>query len=280
MPGPGRRVCPVRSWRMVVDDDDRDISRQVREHGWYVDEAFEASVFEAQLRPGMTALDLGANVGFYTLLARGVVGETGRVAAFEPFPRSAELIEASVAENGYTNVAVVRAAAAERDGRATLHLSPNFASEHSLLDIPHGAAPPEGPTLEVDVVTVDTALERAWGSRRVDFVKMDVEGSEWRVLEGMRGVLAESPRLTLMTEFWPYGFRAAGTTPEAYLRALDELGFRLRHIDVERREVYPVTVDEMVDLTRRNEARPHDYNPVMDGWAWGWYTNLLCTREG
>lgn len=72
----------------------------------------------------MTFLDLGANVGFYTFLARSIIGEKGRVFAFEPYPRNAEL-KASIRENNYNNVTLVEAAVSDKDGKASLYLSPD-----------------------------------------------------------------------------------------------------------------------------------------------------------
>lgn len=73
----------------------------------------------------MTFLDLGANVGFYTFLARSIIGEKGRVFAFESYPRNAELVKASIRENNYNNVTLVEAAVSDKDGKASLYLSPD-----------------------------------------------------------------------------------------------------------------------------------------------------------
>ena len=84
------------TFRMVLDKQDPDVSRQIDEHGWYVDETFDIEIFRKYVREGMTVLDLGANVGFYTFLARSIIGGRGRVFAFEPYPRNSELIRASI----------------------------------------------------------------------------------------------------------------------------------------------------------------------------------------
>src|SRR3972149_5492657 len=87
-------------------------------------------VFEQYLKPGMIALDLGANIGFYTMLARSLVGPEGEVFAFEPSPDNTNLIRASVKENSFENVVVVEDAVADMVGKTTLHLSPEYISEH------------------------------------------------------------------------------------------------------------------------------------------------------
>ena len=90
-------------FKMVLDRTDTDISKQVEKSGWYSDESFEASLFEKYLKKGMTVLDLGGNIGFYTILARSIVGPKGRVFSFEPFPGNVNLIRASIKENSFTN---------------------------------------------------------------------------------------------------------------------------------------------------------------------------------
>lgn len=271
-------VCDLKGFRMVVDAGDRDISRQLIEHGWYRDEQFETEVFAAQLRPGMTVVDVGANIGFYTMLARSVVGESGHVIAVEPFPANAALIRASVRENGFANVTVIEAGAADRNGRASLYLSPNFDSEHSLVDLGHRAPVGGDFTLEVETVRLDDVLARTLGSCRADLIKIDVEGGETRAVAGMERIFAASPDLILMSEFWPQGFVRAGSTAQAYLAALARLGFQFTHIDIERHVLDASSEAEMNALVARNAAADYRHIPVMAGWQGGWYTNLLCRR--
>ena len=109
-------------FKMVLDENDTDVSSQIREYGWYDDEKIEIQIFEKYLKSGMTVLDLGANVGFYTMLSRSIVGENGRVFAFEPSQRNANLIRASIEENSFTNVKVVEAAVSDKIGISTLYL--------------------------------------------------------------------------------------------------------------------------------------------------------------
>jgi FkbM family methyltransferase len=265
-------------FKIAVDADDCDVSRQVREDRWYTDERFETSVFAELLRPGMSVLDVGGNIGFYAMLARSRVGAAGRVVVFEPFPRSAALIRASIEANGYTNVDLVEAAVAERAGSAELFLSPDQWSEHSLLDLGHQRPGDDGRfKLEVPLVTVDGALERLGHDPRVDLVKMDIEGAEWRALQGMRRVLDHNPRLTLMTELWPNGFVRAGASARAFLEALAGEGFAFRHLDARAERVEPLALADLLELIEANARRTFEDDPVMR--VWGWYTNLLCVRD-
>jgi FkbM family methyltransferase len=269
------QVENIGPFKMVVSLDDHDISRLVREHGWYADERWETSVFADQLQPGMSVLDLGGNIGFYSMLAASRVGPRGRVVAFEPYPRSAALIRASAEANGFTFVDVVQAAVCDADRRGKLYLSPDNWTEHSLLDLEHSKPAEDGYTLDIDFVAVDGALARLGHDFRVDVMKMDIEGGEWLAVRGMTQVLARNPQLTLMTEFWPNGFIRAGATPRRYLEFLRDAGFSFQNMNAQTQALEPMTIDELVALTDYNATRTFD-DPIMR--VWGWYTNLLCKR--
>ena len=264
-------------FKMVLDESDVDISKQVKEFGWYEDEKFECSVFEKYLKEGMTVLDLGANIGFYTMFARSRVGATGKVFAFEPFPNNANLIRASVKENSFTNVTIVEAAVSDRIGKTILHLSPDACSEHSLLDLNFQYGSDSSPsTIEVQVVTVDEYLKKNATNLKVDFIKMDIEGSESHAIKGMKNVLDENKHIVLITEFWPNGFIEDNKNPKDFLETLHQLNFKIYNINNLEQKIEPVTVNEMMKIVDFRSKNIPKENTVMQ--TWGWYTNLLCIR--
>ena len=271
------KIKDLGPFKIALDLDDADISAQVDQTGWYSDEEFETAVFAKELHPGSRVLDLGGNIGFYTLLARSIVGPEGGVIVFEPYPRSAALIRASIESNAFQNVALVEAAVSDSVGRAKLCLSPDSCTEHSLLDLGFVLPGADGIfDADVQLVTVDDTLERL-EQTSVDVVKMDIEGAEWRALQGMQRTLHRNPGIVLMTEFWPNGFLRAGTTAGRFLESLETNGFSFQEIDREAREVRPTTMGELLDLVERSARRCFEHNPVMR--TWGWYTNLLCSRR-
>jgi FkbM family methyltransferase len=280
-------------FRMVLDKHDPDVSRQIQEHGWYLDEGFDIEVFQKHLKTGMTFVDLGANVGFYTFLARSIIGQKGRVFAFEPYPRNAELIRASIEKNSFhNNVTLVEAAVSDKNGKASFYLSPDASSENSLLDLEFrhddDAKKEEGlgrkgqqekRAITVDVVTVDDYFEKEVGDTKVDFIKMDIEGSEYRAFKGMSNkVLCDNDRMILMLEFWPNGFRKDNHDPYEFLETLAKSGgFDIQFIDNIKRDVCRVGAEEMKRIEKSRIKDVSMQNKIMQ--IWGWYTNLLCTRE-
>jgi FkbM family methyltransferase len=259
------------AFKMVVSLDD-DVSRDIRENRWYSEEGWETSIFKSHLQRGMSVLDLGGNIGFYTMMARSIIGPEGRVVTFEPYPRSAALIRASIEANGYKNVSVVQAGVSDSNSTGRLYLSPVSWAEHSLFDQEHSKPAEDGYTMDVEFVTVDGALEKLNHDFHVDIMKMDIEGGEWRAVHGMTKVLACNPKLTIMTEFWPQGLSRAGSTPQQYLDFLRDAGFAIAHMNTKAQKVEQMTVEQMVELTDRNAKRTW-------GQPRGWCTNLLCTRS-
>jgi FkbM family methyltransferase len=138
----------------------------------------------ANLKPGDVCFDIGANVGFFTLIAARLVGDTGRVYAFEPLPSNAEALRRNIALNGLQNVEVIEAAVSERSGTAELVLGQSSLDARlSML----GEAQPDA--IAVRVISLDDF--EIDGSPSL--VKIDAEGAEYAVLSGMRRVLASTP---------------------------------------------------------------------------------------
>jgi FkbM family methyltransferase len=134
-----------------------------------------------QLKPGMTVFDVGANAGYFSLIADKLVGKTGQVISLEPDPRVVEVLRRNLGANGFQNATVVQAAAYNSCGHVTLGCAP--ATSWSGI---YYARPKK--RLEVRAVTLDSLCGEL-GLERVDFAKIDVEGAEGVVLEGMSGIL-------------------------------------------------------------------------------------------
>lgn len=180
----------------------------------------------AQLRPGMRAVDVGANLGLTTLMMARLVGPTGSVVALEPDPRLHAALMDNIAANDAGHVTALRVAAGDRAGRAKLRQSPLHTGDHRL----YAAGEHDSrAALEVDVVRLDDLL--ALAGHAVDFVKIDVQGYEAHVLAGMEALMARSPGLCIMFEYTPAKLRAAGSDPEALLAGLRECGFVMYEVD-------------------------------------------------
>ena len=137
-------------------------------------------------RVGTTAVDVGANVGVYTVVLARAVGEEGRVLAFEPDRENVRRLEENLARNGLQNVRVHAAAVADRAGDLVLRLGSDPAY-HSTAAVLEGRA--AGAETRVRAMSLDEAW-RAAGSPDVSLVKVDTEGAELSVLQGAEELLA------------------------------------------------------------------------------------------
>jgi FkbM family methyltransferase len=212
-----RRLVRALKRRAVFDAASRTVTvqygplRGMRKYGPFCESDFafalgrlEPEVTEAlrrHARPGMTALDLGANAGHLTLLLAQLVGREGRVHAFEPVPEDARCLEETMRLNALANVAVHPAAVADRTGSAELAVAGAFDGAARLVELAarNGAAT-DRRVVRVPVVSLDDFCVRE-GLERVDLVKMDIEGAERLALAGMEAVLARH-RPVLVAELW------------------------------------------------------------------------------
>lgn len=210
----------VKGHRMVAQTLDRFLALWCWKFGVFG--AAEVTLLGRLCREGMTVLDIGANIGFHTLLFARAVGPSGHVWAFEPDTGNFGTLRRNLEMNPYGNVTAVQAAVGTTPGTAYLYRSP-FQFDHRTYRTREGQ---QG--LPVDMVSLDEFLPPG---QPVDLVKMDIQGAEGMALRGMKRILASNPRLAILMEFWPEGLRTAGCPPETVLSELEEIGFSLYRID-------------------------------------------------
>ncbi len=184
----------------------------------------QTEVIERLLQKGMTFIDIGANVGYFSLCAAKIVGEEGGVFSFEPDEHNYKLLARNVEKNGYNNITTVKKAVSDTNGRATFYLKEENLSAHSLVKEKNTTA------VEVETTTLDDYLD----GRDADVIKIDVEGAEPLVLKGMQKTLEQSEKIAVITEFYPNAIAELGYSPEEYLLNLVDMGFVLYRIGEEK----------------------------------------------
>lgn len=193
----------------------------------------ETEFFLATCRPGMTFVDIGANVGYYTALALAHMKGSGRIVALEPDPENfgflQKTVTANTAGNSGVHIDCLQKAASDHHGLMTLFTCSENRGDNRLYANQLADA-----SCEVEVTTVTSVLKEL-DIHCVDLIKMDVQGYEGHVLRGMAEFLQSSPAITLLSELWPEGLRSAGTDPVRFLSTLSELGFELHQLHRKRR---------------------------------------------
>ncbi|MBK9711206.1 MAG: FkbM family methyltransferase [Kouleothrix sp.] len=211
-----RRPVPIRLARFTiyVRLDDWAVGARIAVKRSY--EPHVSRAIDALLRPGMVVVDVGANIGYYTLLAATRVGPAGKVIAFEPGESSCDLLRMSLRANRLDNVQLHAYAVADAAGTVGFGMddSNGRISRDDPLRSPY----------QVPAVALDSFLK---DEPRVDLIKMDIEGAEGRALRGMRD-LVRRHRPTIFSELSPRGLEvASGLTAPAYMDQLRGLGYDL-----------------------------------------------------
>jgi len=220
---------------MFLDPSDSIVSPFLLRDGYF--EPYETALIASQIRPGDVVLDIGANIGYYTLILARLVGETGRVYAFEPDPTNFELLKKNVRANGYQNVVYIKKAVSDRSGPLSLYLCPDNKGDHRIYDSRDDRA-----SITVEAVTLDEHFADFQG--QINFIKMDIQGAEGRAIKGMLRLLDCHRETSMITEFWPAGLHRSGVPAQVYLSDLERLGFQLFRIDED---------EETTELTSREE---------------------------
>lgn len=213
-----RRDVNLWDFRMSAASLDRLINLHLNRFGW-MNSGIRAFL-EESVHPGMRVVDIGANHGLFTLLLSRLVGPSGRVVAFEPDPELFRTLERNCRANHAVNVHLHSSGLGSGVSKSVLYRSLFNAGDNRLA-----AGLPEGSFRReiVDIVTLDEIA----GQEPVDFIKMDVQGWEWEVLQGMRSVIARNPAIRILFEFWPHGLTLAGCAPEDLLGYFRQIGFDL-----------------------------------------------------
>ncbi len=225
--------------------DDAAVGRYVREDDYERD---VSALFRARLRPGDHVLDLGANIGYFSMLSASLVGPAGSVIAVEPNPANARLVEASRRANGFDTVLVAQVAAGLSPGLLVLNRSH---SNGTTSAVPDGTAA----LLDAETVGCVRADTLVPPNRRIALIKADVEGAEYLALGGCTATIRRD-RPLIVSEFSPSLMPGiSGISGPAYLDWLVGLGYRLHVVEADG-SARPATPEAVM---REHETRGTDH---------------------
>lgn len=246
----GPVVCNFDGDLRICADLDDWLQRQIFMYGVYRVEEKHRNFMLNRVRDGATILDVGAHIGYYTLLFAKRAGTRGRVYAFEPSTRTRDRLLHNISLNDLDNITTVGTAASDEAGIATINLAAGSNTGSTSLHFESGAVGTE----QVETVPIDDFLEQH-GIARIDLLKIDVEGHELHVLRGMRKTL-KAPADTapeLFVEVNENTLRSAGTPMEALFDELATAGYnayRIINSNEARPEQQPFA-DSLVYFSKR-----------------------------
>lgn len=244
----------IQNQKLYIDKWDDIVSQELILSGVW--EEYETELIKENLREGDVILDVGAHIGYYSLIAASIVGEKGKVYAFEPEPRNYKLLEKNIRENGYKNVVLINKAVTDKKKRISLFINDKNTGDHRIYD-----SGDRRKKIPIDAISLDEYF--GGKDRKLNLIKLDIQGAEFFALKGARRLLRDSKNIKIITEFWPRGLELCGSSGEEYLKLLEENKFRLFNINEAKKSAKLITPRELLKM----------FPPEEEG-----YTNLLCRR--
>lgn len=232
----------IQGSQMYIDEKD---SLELAKNGIY--DPQETELIKKLVTSEHVVLDIGANIGYFTLL---MAKQTKAVFAFEPDPDNFMILEKNIKLNKAKNVELFNMAVGEFNGFVDLHRCDFNNGMHRVYESKWC----KDQTIEVPIVKIDSLIDHA------DFVKMDIEGSEFGALKGMERIIKES-RPTLLLEFHPPGIKEYGANPREMYNFIRDLRYEITLTGIHGYQDIPdISCDQLVIETDNYAGR-----------------NILCT---
>lgn len=246
----GEILTRVQNFDVFINADDVGMSQQLLERGTY--EEYETEIINNVLKPGMNVVNVGANFGYYALLAASRIGSTGKVHAFEPEPYNFNLLTKNIKQNKIENIVANNFALGATKGKLSLFTDSKNVGNPSLSKL-------NVPNLKDEIIVAVTTLDDYFITNLKDasigVIHMDVQGSEGLVLEGAKNIL-KNPNLIIFMEFWPFGLSNMGTEPRVFLQNLKKDGFLIYVIDEATKSLNNCNIDDLIKLcTQKKNGR-------------------------
>ncbi|PSO83532.1 MAG: hypothetical protein BRC41_11990 [Cyanobacteria bacterium QH_9_48_43] len=196
------------------------------------------------LKDGMTFIDVGANIGYFTLVAARKVEKNGRVFSFEPELENFDLLSKNVELNRLNNITFENIALSNLEGEIVLNKDPNSKGRHSICISREGWVPIRCKAMRLDAYFKKTQIH----IKQIDFIKIDAEGAELAILKGMENLIDPKKTLILL-EFSKKLIIESGSTVKDFVDYLSEIGYdRATVINEKLQEKYVVDMSKLLSL--------------------------------
>ena len=205
-----------------------------------IHEKIITNLIKKEIHSGDVVLDIGAHIGYYTLQFANLVGSTGKVYAFEPEPKNFELLKKNVQINKHDNVVLIQKIVSDKDGIVEFFIS-KFDSIGNKLFKSNEA----GSSIKIESTTLDEYFKDL--KKKIDFIKMDIQGGEGKAILGMKNLLKENKNLKIIQEWWPDALKQNNTNPEDHLKFLQHIGYKIYEIDgTIKKDILPITIEQLL----------------------------------
>jgi FkbM family methyltransferase len=213
-------------------------------------------IARGSIKEGDTVIDIGANIGYYTLLFAKWVGPTGKVYAFEPEPTNFQLLEKNVKANNYKNITIFQKAVSDKNDKLSFYISDESSAANQLFKPQKFSQ-----IIDVDSVKLDECLPI---DEKIDFIKLDIQGAEGTAIKGMNSILKNNSNTVIMQEWWPDAIKKYGMDSDEHLKILEKLGYSFYEIDGQNDKTNPITINQLM------QKYPNEFFEDI---------NLLCKKK-
>ena len=243
-------VYTIFGTKMYLRKNDKYISRDIATY--YCWEPDETKFLGNYIKKGMNVVDIGANIGYYTLLFSKWVNQEGKVFSFEPDPDNFQLILKNIEANQCKNITALNKAISNNSGPTFLYLSEdNNFGDHRLTDAFPYEINSHRKKIEIESIKLDDFFSI---DKKIDLIKMDIQGSEILALNGMNDVINNNKKLAIFTEFWPYAIEKTGFSPKESFEKLVQMGFSISILNNGKKEKMTIDSDLLHDYTTYAQA--------------------------
>jgi FkbM family methyltransferase len=213
-------------------------------------EPVETALVRSVLRTGMTMLDIGANIGYFSLVASDAIGKEGHIIAFEPEPKNFSILMKNIHHSPVSNIEANQVALSDKDGEDVLVLNEVNQGSHHIGGRVEGSK-----TTIVRTITLDSYLQdlQDMENFKVDFIKMDVEGCECKAIKGAKNVL-ERDMPMIMMEFYPMMIERCGDNPIELLEILKKIGYVFYEIGESVGSLKTTNIERLIDEYKIDQA--------------------------
>ena len=199
-------------------------------------------MIKQQIKKGNNVIDIGANIGYFTLLFAKLVGPDGKVFAFEPDPTNFSILKKNIEVNNYNNVILSQKAISDKTESTKLFLCKfsngmNRTYDSNLCD----------KSLDIESTTLDNFLNQINFSGKIDFIKIDTEGSEIKVLKGIEKIIEMNDDISLQIEFNPSSINECGFKSRSLPDFLVKKGFQMLAFSHKIEKFKIISLTELLD---------------------------------
>lgn len=227
-----------------------------------IHEKATTELFKKTVKEGDVVIDLGANIGYFTLLAARLVGPRGQVYAFEPEPKNYSYLRKNIELNNYNQVVASQKAVSDKNGTTQLFICDYDTGHHTInkqngIEVYSRGREVKEKSIEIETITLDNFFKDK--EELIDVIKMDVEGAEALVLAGMDNILRKNKQIKMLVEFFPLLIENMGNSPQEFIhKLLEDYRFAIYIIpedyDAPNSKLKKINnIDEIMSFLRKKE---------------------------